>query len=108
MLSSAFNRETDTVVIDILTFSDLEMLKAKKMNSNPNSMSASAVSTKNQHKRYAIMTYSGEFDRVHYPLPLAFEETPNVSSLQRAIKRLRNQLKEKSATEQQPANDREK
>jgi coiled-coil domain-containing protein 61 len=106
MLCSAFSKETDSVVIDILTFSDLEMLKAKKMNSNLNAQPA--ISTKNQHKRYAIMTYSGEFDRVHYPLPLAFEEKSNVSSLQRAIKRLRNQLREKSTIDQQPANDREK
>jgi phosphotransferase system IIB component len=31
---------------------------------------------------------------VNFPLPLSFEENPNVSSLQRTIKRLRNKLKD--------------
>ncbi len=39
--------------------------------------------------RYLILTYRVEYDRVHYPLPLSFEEVPSVSSLQRVIRRLR-------------------
>ncbi len=39
--------------------------------------------------RYLILTYRVEYDRVHYPLPLAFEDVPSVSSLQRVIRRLR-------------------
>jgi hypothetical protein len=37
----------------------------------------------------------GEFDRVHYPLPLIFEnpENPNISSWKRTINRLRKQLR---------------
>ena len=30
-----------------------------------------------------------EYDRVHYPLPLAHEDVPSVESLQRVIRRLR-------------------
>lgn len=35
-----------------------------------------------------------EFDRVHYPLPLAFQEVPDPDSLQKAITRLRIELEE--------------
>lgn len=38
--------------------------------------SASASSNSN-NKRYIILTYAAEYDRVHYPLPLAFVESPS-------------------------------
>lgn len=44
------------------------------------------------NKRYLILTYSSEFDRVHYPLPLAFEENPDVERLKDIIKDLRMKL----------------
>lgn len=34
----------------------------------------SNTSNSNLNKRYLILTYAGEYDRVHYPLPLAFVE----------------------------------
>ncbi len=118
MLSSAFSKTNDSVYIDVLTLSDLEMMKAKKLGTQTTSSATSLpVSTasakgqiqrKNLLKRYAILTYTGEFDRVHYPLPLAFEETPNVISLQRTIRRLRQTLKEKNSEELPPASERER
>ena len=36
------------------------------------------------------MTYAVEFDRVHYPLPLNYDENPDPSVLQATIKRLRD------------------
>lgn len=84
MLSSSFSKESESVFIDLLTFSDLEALKARKVgNSTSNSSTSStSMSVNNSNhrsylKRYLILTYSGEFDRVHYPLPLAYEESPN-------------------------------
>jgi hypothetical protein len=50
----------------------------------------------------------GEFDRVHYPLPLGFELTPNALALQKTIKRLRNKLAEKRVAEFEPSSDRER
>jgi len=48
-------------------------------------------------KRYLILTYAVEFDRVHYPLPLAFEAIPSADSMQRTISRLRRELVEQRA-----------
>lgn len=48
------------------------------------------------NKRYLILTYSSEFDRVHYPLPLAFEENPDVERLKDIIKDLRVKLDRQS------------
>ena len=97
MLRSALNKDSDNLYIDLLTYSDLESLKAKKMgtsSNNPNT-TVSSHSSRIQLKRYIILTYTGEYDRVHYPLPLNFEETPNVEALRRTIRRLRSQLDSK-------------
>jgi hypothetical protein len=52
----------------------------------------SAATGPHAKKRYLILTYAGEFDRVHYPLPLAFEDAASVESMQRTIRRLRSEL----------------
>lgn len=43
-------------------------------------------------QRYLILTYVAEFDRVHYPLPLAFDDHPDPEHLKGIIRRLREQL----------------
>lgn len=43
-------------------------------------------------KRYLIMSYAAEWDRVHYPLPLAAQDPPKLVSLQRTIRRLRAEV----------------
>ncbi len=100
MLCSALAKDSESVFVDLLTYSDLELLKARKTGALTNSSNGSlSMSSKNISKRYIILTYSGEFDRVHYPLPLVHETTPDVSSLQRTIRRLKKSLLDKTATE---------
>lgn len=36
-------------------------------------------------KRYVILTLNGEFEKVHYPLPLAFLEEPDIATLRRTF-----------------------
>ena len=98
MLCSALSRESDSVFVDLLTYGDLEMLKAKKTGASVSASTASLPS-RNQSKRYIILTYSGEFDRVHFPIPLAFEEEPDAASLQRTIARLKRSLLDKTRAE---------
>lgn len=43
-------------------------------------------------KRYLILTYVVEFDRVHYPLPLQPLEAPSAATLQRQVRRLRREV----------------
>lgn len=101
MLASAFSKESESVFADILTYSDLEMLKARKLGSSSASTSHSLNESrsnvmKSHLKRYLILTYAGEFDRVHYPLPLAFQDDTNIESLKRTIQRLRKRLDEQN------------
>ena len=85
--------------VDLLTYSDLELLKARKNGTTSTTTSSSTSSSSSlgalANKRYVILTYSGEFDRVHYPLPLVHEDPnhPNVTSLRRTINKLRQQVR---------------
>lgn len=90
MLSTALSHKSESVFIDLLTYADLEMLKHRKTGK----ATAQTTSSKalQHNKRYLILTYVVEFDRVHYPLPLKFEANPDPASLKRTIDRLRNEL----------------
>lgn len=91
MLASAIKQESDSVFVDLLTYSDLETLKSKK--SAARAPLQRTIPPNN--KRYLILTYAAEFDRVHYPLPLLYEE-PTVEHLQSVVQQLRTQLSQAS------------
>ena len=42
-----------------------------------------------------------EFDMVHYPLPLQFEQSPSPAALQRTVARLRRKLEASRARQQE-------
>lgn len=90
MLISAVENTSESVVIDLLTYQELEMFRSSR---NPGASGPNQpLNPKLLTKRYLILTFSGEFERVHYPLPLAFEEAPDLDSMQKTIVRLRNEL----------------
>jgi coiled-coil domain-containing protein 61 len=63
MLKTAFKNESNTVNLDILTYSDLENLRSKKLSNNSSASSKFTSSFVNNNKRYLILTYNVEFDR---------------------------------------------
>jgi coiled-coil domain-containing protein 61 len=94
MLSAALQKNNDAVFVDLLTYGDLENLKSRKNGQNSSNVSSRGDSSfRGSKKRYLILTYTVEFDRVHYPLPLSFEEEPDAESLKRTVARLRNELR---------------
>ncbi|KAG1657337.1 hypothetical protein FOA52_003760 [Chlamydomonas sp. UWO 241] len=95
MLLSAVKQASDSVFVDLLTYQDLEVLKTRKMaeaagSAAPQPPARPALPPSN--KRYLILTYAAEFDRVHYPLPLVFEEHPDPEHLRHVIVSLRQEL----------------
>ncbi|TRY97903.1 hypothetical protein DNTS_034132 [Danionella cerebrum] len=92
MLESAVNKASESVTLDLLTYSDLELLRNRKAGvvgrprAQPQSPALSA-------KRYLILIYTVEFDRIHYPLPLPFLGKPDPAELQKEIRALRSELK---------------
>lgn len=60
------------------TQADLALLKAKKgLAPSQNSAHKAAKS----EKRYLILTHEGEFDKVHYPLPMTYTEEPDMQAM---------------------------
>ena len=136
MLLAALRRDSDAVAVDLLTYADLEALRARRAGGadqtlnpeqNPGDAPANAPdraadggggahggeasasqngrnpgknpdgggaagAPSGANKRYLIMTYAAEYDRVHYPLPLAFEARPDPERLRATIAGLRAEL----------------
>ena len=82
MLSGALDGTADSVFVDLLTARDLEQLRARKRGS-----SVPTDAPLPTDRRYLIVTYAAEFDRVHYPLPLDAETQPSRASLARQLRR---------------------
>lgn len=99
MLLSALTSKSGSVFVDLLTPSDLETIRNRHRTANTASsrITASTLQTQSNSKRYLIVTYSVEFDNVHYPLPLQLITNPTVEILQRTINRLRAELSEYKA-----------
>lgn len=87
MLQAALNNASDSVLAELLTLTDLQQLQAQ----HPRTGSSATAPLHNSGKRYFILTYAAEYDRVHYPLPLAPDE-PSVQQLRNVIRDLREQL----------------
>lgn len=103
MLQTAVMQQSDSVFVDLLTLQDLELLKSKKdaaagVTNGPAAAAARQLPASN--KRYLILTYASEFDRVHYPLPLLPESNPDPQRLKAVIRQLRLQLGELQAAQQ--------
>lgn len=91
MLESAVKKTSDSVTLDLLTYADLELLRNRKAGvvSRPRSLQQSSALTA---KRYLILIYTVEFDRIHYPLPLPYVGKPDPAALQKEIRALRAEL----------------
>lgn len=90
MLVSAFDGDSNSVSLDLLSSEDLEALRqASGLGSRSPGSSSNPKS-----KRYLILTYQGEFDKVHYPMALPYCDVDDTVELKRTIVRLRDELDE--------------
>ncbi|XP_074990598.1 centrosomal protein CCDC61 isoform X3 [Calonectris borealis] len=90
MLESALMQSSESVSLELLTYADLETLRNRKAGAiaRPPASAASPLSA----KRYLILVYSVEFDRIHYPLPLPYAGKPDPAALRRLVRELREEL----------------
>ncbi|KAL0204794.1 hypothetical protein P9112_000101 [Eukaryota sp. TZLM1-RC] len=71
MLKAGLTHSSESVFLDLLTPEDLDRLKQAR-----GQPSKSSSSNEKKDRRYLILTYASQFDRVHYPLPLIPAATP--------------------------------
>ena len=91
MLVSAFDGDSGAVSLDLLTGEDLDVLRQANGLGSKSAPNQSAVVLA-RTKRYLILTYQGEFDKVHYPMALTYCDQEDVSELKRTIVRLRDEM----------------
>ncbi|XP_020642924.3 centrosomal protein CCDC61 isoform X1 [Pogona vitticeps] len=92
MLESALAQSSESVTLDLLTYTDLEALRNRKIGLGPRHLSAAKSVSPLNSKRYLILIYSVEFDRIHYPLPLPYVGKPDPVVLQKVIRELKEEL----------------
>lgn len=72
----------------------MALIKARK--ANPRALASEPeldhTDVDPMQKRYLILTLSGEFEKVHYPLPLAFLENPDIATLRRTFMRMQSEV----------------
>ncbi|KAM4825864.1 centrosomal protein CCDC61 [Thomomys bottae] len=90
MLESALTQSSESVTLDLLTYTDLEALRSRKLGSRPGTLAPRSAQLNS--KRYLILIYSVEFDRIHYPLPLPYQGKPDPVVLQGIIRSLKEEL----------------
>uniref|UniRef100_A0A9L0RXG8 Coiled-coil domain containing 61 n=1 Tax=Equus caballus TaxID=9796 RepID=A0A9L0RXG8_HORSE len=61
MLESALTQSSESVTLDLLTYTDLESLRNRKMGGRPGAQASRSAQLNS--KRYLILIYSVEFDR---------------------------------------------
>ncbi|NXA72594.1 CCD61 protein, partial [Thryothorus ludovicianus] len=103
MLESALTQSSDSVSLELLTYTDLETLHSRKVGAitRPPPSTSSPLNT----KRYLILVYSVEFDRIHYPLPLPYAGRPDLVALVRELQEQLAQLRAQRREETQHLRD---
>ncbi|XP_053985983.1 centrosomal protein CCDC61-like [Hylaeus anthracinus] len=94
MLQSGLLKTSESITLDLLTFEDLELLRARRLERN----SCSSLGNATNNRRYLILTYTVEFDRIHYPLPLEYCGLPDPVILQSTIRRLQVEIERLQST----------
>jgi len=92
MLVAALQQQSDTATVDLLEPADLEALRSKR-----GAESGHTQVRLPKNKCYLILSCVGEFEKVHYPLPLTLCEEAEPARLREMIRRLRTQLAERPA-----------
>ena len=90
MLFSSLGEDSSSVFLDLLTYEDLESLKSRAGAGSSRASTRAPPAAGN--KRYVILTYAAEFDRVHYPLPLLYEDNPDPQMMRETILKLRQEI----------------
>jgi coiled-coil domain-containing protein 61 len=98
MLKTAIKQDSNSVSLDILTITDLERLRSKKAahgNTTSNRFNNNSDSNNcatNINKRFLILTYNVEFDRINYPLQLNYQGKADMSMLLETINTLKAKI----------------
>lgn len=95
MLKSGLLKTSDSISLDLLTYNDLEQLRTQKLKHR---LSRTSTNNAYSNRRYLILRYCVEFDRIHYPIPLDYCGPPDPALLQSTILKLQKELEQTKAS----------
>ncbi|KAK4884365.1 hypothetical protein RN001_000636 [Aquatica leii] len=87
MLKSGLLKTSECISLDLYTYKDFEDMRLRKIKST--------IKMKNNidsNRRFLVLTYCVEFDKISYPLPLDYCGPPDPSILQATVRRLEIEL----------------
>ncbi|XP_018324333.1 coiled-coil domain-containing protein 61 isoform X2 [Agrilus planipennis] len=90
MIKSGLLKTSSSISLNLLTLEDLEAMRIKRLRSHLTC--THSTTCENQNRRYLIITYTVEFDRIHYPIPLEYCGAPDPVVLQATIHRLEEEI----------------
>ncbi|CAH8454773.1 unnamed protein product [Schistosoma turkestanicum] len=90
MLQSALSKRSNFLKLDLLNYEDLNEIRRIKILNDYLPPRCSV--TLNGNKRYLILSYTTEFDKIHYPIPLLFVGCPTPDVYRNIIHELRVKL----------------
>lgn len=97
MLMSGLSKESENVLVDLLSYKDLENMRNKKSNNSSNVSDSQNTDLSIINKKYLIISYTNEFEKVHFPLPISYLIQPEISYTLRTIERLKKSNQKLSA-----------
>ena len=86
MLISAFLRTSDSLLVEIMSYREMNNKFGK-----PGSQSK-IITPEQASKRFLLLTYVGEFEKMQFPLPLMYFSEVSSSRLKLTIKRLSQEI----------------
>jgi len=92
MLFTGFSKQSEGVKIDLIGANNIEQMRSNNRNDNLNTSNLSNTTVSDfakSQKKYLIISYSSEFEKVNFPLPLSFITNPPTEIVKRTIDRLR-------------------
>ncbi|CAH8467378.1 unnamed protein product [Schistosoma rodhaini] len=90
MMQSALSKRSSFLKLDLLNYEDLnEIRKMKILN---DCLSPRCPVTVSGNRRYLILSYTTEFDKIHYPIPMLFVGCPTPDVYRNTIHKLRAKL----------------
>ncbi|CAH8457633.1 unnamed protein product [Schistosoma guineensis] len=90
MVQSALSKRSSFLKLDLLNYEDLnEIRKMKILN---DCLPPRCPVTVSGNRRYLILSYTTEFDKIHYPIPVLFVGCPTPDVYRNTIHKLRAKL----------------
>ncbi|XP_065058135.1 centrosomal protein CCDC61-like [Rhopilema esculentum] len=91
MLESGISKTSESITLKLMTYTDLEALRSKKAAAKRKD---AAPNTALSNKRYLIITYTVEFDRIHYPLSLSYVGKFDPVSMRKLFKQQKEEIRD--------------